>query len=94
MNWVAPRAGTVRNLRVNVTTNTLLATATWTVRRSAFCNAPFAATTIIISVGQGVTGCFVSANSQAVAPGDRISLQNSTGGLSGLITGTAGLEFA
>lgn len=92
MNWVVPRAGTVQNLRVNVTLNTLLATATYTIRRSISCNGAFAATALSISVGSGVTGCFVDADTQAVAPGDRISLEAATGGLVGVITATAGLE--
>lgn len=94
VNWVAPRDGTVKSLRVNVTANTLVAPATYTVRQSISCNGAFAATAISISVGSGVTGCFFSANSQDIAVGDRISLEVATGGVSGSITGTAGLEVA
>lgn len=92
MNWVAPRAGTLTSLRVNVTLNTLAATATYTIRRSPVCNNPFVATALSISVGSGVTGCFVDTATQAIAPGDRISLQAVTGGVVGIITATAGLE--
>jgi hypothetical protein len=94
VNWVAPRVGTVRNLRVNVTVNTLLATTTFTIRHSLTCNQPFAPTALSIAVGAGVTGCFLSPNSQAVAPGDRISLEAATGGVAGLIISTGGVEVA
>jgi len=92
MNWVVPRAGTVQNLRINVTTNTLLATSTYTIRRSVSCNGAFTATALSISVGSGVTGCFVNASTQAVGVGDRISLEAAVGGVVGLITTTGGLE--
>jgi len=94
LNWVVPRSGIVRNLHINVTTNTLLATATYTVRRSPGCNEAFAPTALAITVGAGVTGCFTNASSQAVLPSDRISLEVVTGGLVGVITGTGGLEVA
>jgi hypothetical protein len=94
LNWVVSRTGAVRNLHINVITNTLLATATYTVRRSPACNGAFAPTALAITVGAGVTGCFTNGSSQAVAPSDRISLEVTTGGLVGVILATGGLEVA
>jgi hypothetical protein len=93
VNWVAPRAGTVQGLRINVPTNTLGAASTFTIRRSASCNVAFAATTQTLLVGAATTGCFVTAGaSVAIGPGDRISLEAATGGVVGSIIGTGGIE--
>jgi hypothetical protein len=91
MNWPAPRAGTCKNLQINVPVNSLVGDAIFTVRRSV-ANGAFADTLIEITVVAGATGLFSSAASIAVAIGDRISLRVNTAGIVGEITFTGGLE--
>ena len=97
VNFVCPRAGTIQNLRINVTLNTLPlgGTANFTIRRSASCNAAFAPTTQALSVAAGIVGCFASGGAAvAVAPGDRISLEVSLSTPVGVLRATGAVEYA
>jgi hypothetical protein len=97
VNFVCTRAGTIQNLRINVTLNTLPlgGTANFTIRRSPTCNLAFAPTTQALSVGSGVTGCFVTAGAGVpVVPGDRISLEVALSTAVGVMRATGAVEYA
>lgn len=90
--WSSPRACQLNELTVNVPTNTLTGSTTFTIRVSPAANNPFAPTTLTVAVGAGTTGVFSINSPVAIGIGDRVSLGVVTGGLAGTVSFSAGLE--
>lgn len=94
-NWVAPRDGSLESLVINVPANNIDGATVFVVRVSPKCNAPFADTSLKITVPANPfgTGCFEVNKQVKIKKGDRVSLRMTTGGTTGSISATGGLLF-